>query len=127
MKILSLNVRGVANRVKWRCIQEIVVQEQVEMLLLQETKLQEVNSRLCGALWGDGGFEWKATPAVNRAGGLLCIWRRGVFKLYECLIGSGFIGLSGFWGEHDVACVVVNVYSSCLMEEKRRLWLELVE
>ncbi|XP_057453055.1 uncharacterized protein LOC130744910 [Lotus japonicus] len=127
MKMLSFNVRGVASRVKWRRIREIVVEEQVDMILIQETKLQEVSTRLCYALWGDGNFDWKAKPAINRAGGLLCIWRKDTFKLHDCLMGNGFIGLLGSWGEHEVDCVIVNVYSSCILEEKRTLWAQLVE
>lgn len=126
MKILSLNARGVANRVKWRAIRETVTKEQVEMILIQETKLQSVDSRLCGLIWGDGDFEWKANPAINRAGGLLCIWRKGIFTLLDCFMGVGFLGLVGTWGEQSLSCTIVNVYSPCGLEEKRRLWLELV-
>lgn len=39
------------------------------MILIQKTKLQFVTSGLCGLIWGDGYFDWKVNPTVNRAGG----------------------------------------------------------
>lgn len=45
------------------------------MLLLQETKFGTANRYICEAIWGDTDMSWKAEPAVNKAGGLLCIWK----------------------------------------------------
>ncbi|XP_057452614.1 uncharacterized protein LOC130744447 [Lotus japonicus] len=126
MKILNLNVRGLANRVKWRGIRELVVAKKVEMILIQETKLQTVDALMCGLIWGDNDFEWKVVPAVNRAGGLLCVWRKDLFVLQNVMVGVGFMGLVGTWGIQTQVCAIVNVYSPCNLEEKRRLWAELV-
>ena len=46
MKILSYNVRGLGSKAKWRCLKDVVIKEQVEVLLLQETKLQEINYKI---------------------------------------------------------------------------------
>lgn len=100
MKILIFNIIGVANGVKWRCVRDIAIKKQIEMLIIQETKLQEVSSRLCGALWGDGDFEWKASPSINRAGDLICIWNRGLFKLHDCFMGN--FSVRWFCGERMI-------------------------
>lgn len=41
-------------------------------------------------------------------------------------MGDGFLGLVGTWGVHSLACTIINVYSPCGLEEKCRLWMELV-
>lgn len=64
---------------------------------------------------------------MNRAGGLLCIWRRWVFNLQETVVGNGYIGLIGLWGAQSLPWVIVNVYSPCNLEDKRRLWAELLD
>lgn len=84
MKILSFNVRGLGNPAKRRVIRDLVTREQVECLCIQETKIQSIDNRLCAQLWGDAEFDWQFQPAVSRAGGLLCIWKRGIFSLQEC-------------------------------------------
>lgn len=99
----------------------------VEMLLLQETKLLSIDKRICGALLGDRNFEWKASPSINRAGGLLCTWRKGVFRLQECIVDRSFIGLCGFWGDEIRPCIIINIYSPCNMLGKCRMWTESLE
>lgn len=32
-----------------------------------------------------------------------------------------------FWGEEGRPCVIVNLYSPCRMDDKRRLWSELLD
>src|ERR1044072_4193126 len=98
MKILSFNCRGVGSRVKWSAIRKMVGDEAVDMLLLQEIKVSQVDSKLCYSIWGDNHFEWKVLPAVNTSGGVLCIWRKQAFLLLNSFIVPGFLGLFGVWG-----------------------------
>lgn len=58
------------------------------MVMLQGTKLQEVEQSLCNTLWGDSSCEWKMSPAANSAGGLLCLWNKDAFELVDCTINS---------------------------------------
>ncbi|XP_057425694.1 uncharacterized protein LOC130719065 [Lotus japonicus] len=124
---MSYNVRGLGSRLKRRVIRELVLQQQVELICIQETKLETVDASLCSQIWGDTEFEWKMVPSINRGGGILCIWKQGIFNLQEFVIGNGFLGLVGVWGDMTVSSVIVNVYSSCHIEEKRRMWEELLD
>ncbi|XP_057429674.1 uncharacterized protein LOC130722842 [Lotus japonicus] len=126
MKIICFNARGIASRVKWRAIKELVCQEKADMLLVQETKLQDVDNRLCTSIWGDANCEWRFIPASNRAGGILSIWRSGAFHPEEVHGGGGFLGLVGVWENQSERCAIVNVYSPCSIEGKRVLWRELL-
>lgn len=122
MKLLSYNVRGLGGNAKKRVVRELVCHQHVELLCIQETKCQVVDRKMCGLLWGDSEFEWKATQAVNRGGGLLCIWNSKLFVLEESVDGPGFLGLMGRWGATQQRCVIVNIYSPCDFDGKRALW-----
>src|ERR1044072_6672323 len=126
MKILSFNCRGVGSRIKWSAIRKMVGDDAVDLLLLQEIKVSVVDSKLCSSLWGDSHFEWKVLPAVNMAGGVLCIWKKQAFMLINSFTGPGYLGLIGVWGSQVEPCVVVNFYSPCSLAEKRELWAALV-
>lgn len=97
-------------------LRELIAKHQIDMLLIQETKMEVLDLRICNQIWGDSGFEWQASPAINRGGGLLCVWKQGSFLLQDCVRGSAFIGLLGKWGDMVEDSVVVNVYSSCRIE-----------
>ncbi|XP_057418110.1 uncharacterized protein LOC130712288 [Lotus japonicus] len=127
MKIVSYNVRGLGSSAKRRIIRELLVKEQIDMMCVQETKLESVDVGDCTQMWRDSELEWKALPVVNKGGGLLCIWKRDTFHLLECVLGHGFIGLVGTWGDMSETSAIVNIYSSCRLEEKRAMWRELVE
>ncbi|XP_057452341.1 uncharacterized protein LOC130744170 [Lotus japonicus] len=127
MKILSFNVRGLGVGAKRRVIRELACQNYVDMLCIQETKLQNADRRLCNMLWGDTDYDWRASPAVGSAGGLLCIWNANTFAVEEVVQGSRFLGLIGVWALNQHRCVIVNVYSACGLEDKRVLWSRLLE
>ncbi|XP_057419451.1 uncharacterized protein LOC130713677 [Lotus japonicus] len=98
-KLVDLECRdaqeaGLGSSSKRQIIKELVAKEQLDMLLIQETKLEEVSLRV--------GSQ-------------------------NCVRGQGFLGLIGTWGDMPEPSVVVNVYSSCRIEEKRNLWRELAD
>lgn len=126
MKILSYNVRGLGGSGKRRIIRELVCQNHVEFLCLQETKIQNTDSRVCLQVWGDSDFEWKAIQAENRSGGILCVWKKNLFVLESSVEGPGYLGLIGLWGNDQQRCVIVNIYSGCSIAEKRALWSALI-
>ena len=54
-------------------------------------------NKLCQTLWGQSDFEWEWVPAVNTAGGLLCIWNNNNFQVEVKTAERGFIMLEGVW------------------------------
>lgn len=79
MKAISFNVRGLGSMVKWRAIRNLISKEKPNLVCLQETKLEAIQDNLSSALWGDSCVEWRFVPAINHAGGLLCLWGEGKF------------------------------------------------
>ena len=125
MNILSYNIRGLGRGVKWSAIRRLVSQHHVDLLCLQETKKDKIDRGVCQALWGDTDLSWEIYPAVNSAGGLLCIWNDGMFKVERRITGRGFILLEGMWIQEMQKLFIVNIYAPCEAAAKRELWLSI--
>ena len=95
MKIISYNVRGLGRGVKWGAIRRMIKKEAVDFICLQETKKDLVDSPMCQALWGNVDVRWEMLPAINSAGGILCLWSEKSFRLQRKILGIGFIILVG--------------------------------
>ena len=92
------------------------------MLCLQETKKEQVDKVLCQTLWGDSEISWEVQPAINKAGGLVCIWREQAFRIEKKCRGCSFIYLEGTWIANGVRVCIVNIYSPSDVAMKRNLW-----
>ncbi|XP_057452145.1 uncharacterized protein LOC130743952 [Lotus japonicus] len=55
-------------------------------------KLFSFNARGVGIV-RSGALLGRVVPAINRGGGLLCLWNPSLFALDECVVGAGFLGL----------------------------------
>ncbi|KAK7272364.1 hypothetical protein RJT34_28902 [Clitoria ternatea] len=67
------------------------------------------------------------TGSVGTAGGLLCVWDKSKFHKIQVIVEFGFLGVIGSWKERKQLCVIINVYSSCLLVDKKRLWEGLLQ
>ncbi|GKU93949.1 hypothetical protein SLEP1_g7498 [Rubroshorea leprosula] len=124
-EFISFNVRGLGSGLKRREILKLVKKENPDFLLLQETKLEEVEESLCRALWNSENFDWVMQKSMGNSGGLLCIWNKSCFSKQCVIEGSGFIGVSGEWGKERKKCNVINVYAPCDRQRKVLLWEEI--
>lgn len=126
MIVLTLNSRGMGSSLKQKAIKTLILQHKVDLICVQETKLQVVDLRSCNALWGDTDFDWESVPAENRSGGLLCIWRKSLLQIHHREVGQNFICIVGHNLQNDMLCCFVNVYAPCDMLGKRLLWDKLI-
>lgn len=67
-----------------------------------------IERSMCQALWGDSEVSWEAQPALNTAGGILCLWREKIFKLE--------------WIQEAQLVNIIRIYSLCDIQSKRVLW-----
>lgn len=125
MIILSYNLRGLGNRAKQRSIRALIQREKIDLVCFQETKVAIVDTSICTELWGNEDVSWVFSPAINRGGGLLCIWRNSALTVVNFKCNARWISLQGKWEGQNEECMIVNVYASCSLEEKRQLWAEL--
>ena len=70
-------------------------------------------------------MEYKSVDAEGLAGGLLCIWKSGVFSLLQCFSTRNFVLLSGTI-HPDFQCVLINIYAPNDVVRRSYLWNVLV-
>ncbi|XP_057452691.1 uncharacterized protein LOC130744534 [Lotus japonicus] len=126
MRVLSYNIRGIGSSAKGRIIRNLLSIEKIDFACFQETKIGLIDASFCQRLWGNEECEYLYSPAINRGGGLLCIWRKGNFVVEESNCNPRWIYLKGKWGGSGETYAFINVYAPCSSEEKRQLWGELV-
>ena len=92
---------------------KLAMKEKVDMLFLQEPKRDRLEKLVCQLLWGDQDVMWAECPAVNSAGGILCVWSDATFTEERRIIGNGFILLEGFRRGEGERITLVNIYLPC--------------
>jgi exonuclease III len=126
MIICSMNVKGLGAGEKKRKIREMVKNERVDVLALQETKIEDVDRRLCSTLWGGNDVGWCGVPSNCRSGGLITLWNPSKGKLVKSFFGNGFLGVCLEWGIMKRRCIIINVYAPCDLTSKKRLWVDVL-
>ena len=87
IKILSWNVRGVNDSEKRKVIKNLIRTNRVDLVCLQETKVQEMNVDMVRSL-GVGRFlNWTALNAKGSAGGILLYWDKRRISMVS-MVGS---------------------------------------
>ena len=71
IKILSWNIRGVNNSDKRKVIKNLIRTNKVDLVCLQETKVQEMNNDMVRSLGVSRFRNWIALNAEGSAGGIL--------------------------------------------------------
>ena len=76
-------------------------------------------------LWGHTDVEWVAKKSNGLSGGLLSVWNKDLFSFRYSFTGDGFLGVCVEWKAGLL--YIVNVYSSCNISGKRKLWTDLID
>ena len=83
LKLFSWNDRGANNPNKRNAIRNFIRSQRVDLVCLQETKIQEMTSA-CARSFGVGRFfDWKVVEAEGAAGGILLFWDERKLDLVE--------------------------------------------
>lgn len=92
------------------------------LVVYPRDKKEAIDKSMCQSLWGDSEVSQEALPAVNSAGGILCLWSEKTFRLERKFLGSGFILLVGTWLQAAQQIHIISIYSPCDIQNKRVLW-----
>ena len=98
LKLFSWNVRGVNNPNKRTVIRNFIRSHRVDLVCLQETKIQELSPIVARRLGVGRMAAWRAVEAERTAGGILVFWDTRKLELVESEIG-----------EFSVTCMFKNV------------------
>jgi hypothetical protein len=124
-KILTWNVRGLNEGNKCMRVRQLLSQWKVDIVCLQETKLEMITTGLVQSLWRFLYAEWCFVPLIGASGGiLLMLYRRVVSKVDVCV--GNFVAASLFWNVEDsLEWAFVGVYGPNRDMHRRQLWEEL--
>lgn len=124
MKIVTLNLRGVGSVAKKKCVKRLIQKEGFDVCFFQETKRREIDVVDVSRMWGGYNFDWIAKSSSGLSGGLLTVWRKGVFEFLFSFSNSDFIGMAVKMDNRII--YLINVYSGCAIRRKRELWSNII-
>jgi ribonuclease HI/exonuclease III len=121
MQYVSWNCRGLGSKIKEEALRDIVRVERPEVLLIQETKMEEVDLlRISPTFWKKG--PGKAVSARGASGGLATFWDSTKLELKEEFgtLHWLFTKLIHKDSGHQVS--LFNLYVPALLNEKKDCW-----
>ena len=77
-KILFWNVRGMNSSVRQDSVRELVVSSQVDVVCVQETKMQNISTRTILSMLGAEFTDYVYLPSTGASGGILITWKRHI-------------------------------------------------
>ncbi|GJW41141.1 RNA-directed DNA polymerase, eukaryota [Tanacetum coccineum] len=122
MNILSLNIQGLGPKAKKQWVKDLCCHNKINFLSLQETKIESVDAFVVRSLWGNMSFEYLFSPSVGNYKGVLCVWDRASFTKINVFISNYFVLVEGVWNALNYKLLMIGVYASQEITEKRMLW-----
>ena len=125
LRILSWNVRGANDREKRKLIKEVIKSQKVDLVRLQETKIQEMSNGLVKSLRVGRCLEWGVLNSRGAVGGVLVFWDNRVLQLEEMEVGKFTVSCRFKNCEDGFCWRFSGVYGPTVKAEREELWSEL--
>ena len=126
-KILLWNVRGLNEGKKRSRVRRLSSQWKMDIVCLQETKLEMITPSLVHSLWRCPYVEWSYVASIGASGGILLMWDRRVVSKVEICQGN-FVAACFFRNVDDgMEWAFARVYCPNRDALRRQLWEELAE
>lgn len=123
MTLMSYKLRGCGSSIKRKSLSHIISKGHFFVCFLHETKLEHIWEDMVQFIWGGKEVEWIGNGSQGRSCGLLIMWKTGTSILNFSFKGEGFIGINLLWKGKSI--YVVNIYSSCTINNKKKLCSQL--
>ncbi|XP_026383497.1 uncharacterized protein LOC113278997 [Papaver somniferum] len=126
-KTISWNVQGLGDKDKRIVINSVLLKWNLDVVLLQETKLQDFSVQLRREVWCHPNVDYCYIPSRGTKGGISILWRKDKIDLIEKIEGI-----------HSLSCIfrsktshlefyISNIYAPIDRKDRRTLWRELGE
>nr|GFC25890.1 RNA-directed DNA polymerase, eukaryota, reverse transcriptase zinc-binding domain protein [Tanacetum cinerariifolium] len=119
---MSLNIQGLGQKAKKDWIKELCVKHRVNILALQETKMENMEVFTVKSCWGNFAFEFVHSDSVGNSGGILCTWDPNCLRKRSSNVTDYFVIVRGVWLKNNIDILLVVVYAPHDRREKRMLW-----
>lgn len=84
--LISWNVNSIRKRKRRVRLHECVKIWKPDILLLQETRLEDCDARIISQIWGKGNCGWCAINSVGFSCGILIIWNKSTIEMNDSII-----------------------------------------
>ena len=125
VKIISWNVRGVNGPEKRKVIKNFLRSYRVDIVCLQETKVQEMSVELVRSLGVGRRLNWKALNAEGSAGGIILFWDNSRITLVDSMVGSYSVSCLFRMPENGFLWAFSGVYGPVENSFRESFWEEL--
>lgn len=125
IKILSWNVRGVNEINKRKIIKALISSQKVDLVCLQETKMQDMSLRVVRSLGVGRLLEWGVLNARGTAGGVVVFWDNRVLELVRIEVGLFSISYQFRNCEDGFVWIFSGVYGPTMKRYREFFWEEL--
>jgi exonuclease III len=122
MKILSYNVRGLGAVEKRIELQRLIAERRVDVLCIQESKMEVVEESLIRYLWGSDSVNFSFIPSIGASGGIITIWDPCVLNVWSSIVKMHCLIVIGQFIEDNVDFFLANVYAPCESTGRVNLW-----
>ena len=83
LKLLSWNVRGANDSSKRKLIKSFVRSQKVDLMCIQETKIQLMSEGVVRSLVSGKFLDWRVLDAARSAGGILICWDKRSLEILD--------------------------------------------
>ena len=125
LRLLSWNVRETNNCDKRKVIKALIKKNMVDLVCLQETKIQEMSRGLIWSLGVRRFLEWGIVDSRGTTGGIVVIWDNRVLELIELENGEHSISCHFKNYEDEFMWTFIRVYGLTMRRDRECFWNEL--
>lgn len=119
---MCYNIKGLGKRVERKVIQELTFKYTLDMVRIHEIKMKTVKKSLCKSVWYDKNFDWSFKASDGNSRGVLKIWNDAIFCKLSGWYQDDLLAVKGIWCNSSNQCLIINIYSSCVLVDKLQLW-----
>jgi hypothetical protein len=124
-KILTWNVRGLNEGKKHLRVRRLLSQWKVDIVCLQETKLELITFGLVQSIWRCPYVEWSYVASNGASGGILLMWDRRAVSKVEVCHGNYVVACSFRNVDDGMEWAFAGVYDPNRYAPRRMMWKEL--
>ena len=125
LRVLSWNIREANDSEKRKVIKALIKSQKVDVVCLQETKMQEMSRKIVRSLGVGRCLDWKVLNSRGSSGGVLVFWDKRVLHLLEAEVGNFSVSCRFKNCEDGFCWLFSGVYGPSLMKEREDFWAEL--
>ncbi|GJW36656.1 RNA-directed DNA polymerase, eukaryota [Tanacetum coccineum] len=115
-------VPRLSQKAKKNWVKELCVNNKVNFLSLQETKMETIELFSIKRCWGNFAFDYVYSASVGNSGGILRVWDPKSFQKTNITVSDYFVMIRGVWVPNGKKLLIISVYAPQEFNEKKMLW-----